>query len=428
MFALRQYARGSLWIAPLAGGVIGAVAGALNGQVEDAISLPHVWQYSSSTASTVLATIVGALVGLTGFVVTVSVLVVQMATGTFSARYMRLWYRDRVLKALLAVLVGTTVFSLTLLRRVESDSVPNFGVTLAGTLVVFGLLLFLIFLDRFIHRLRPVAVTEVVARLGRRALLATTHGDAAHGSSEAFAWAPNEQPALIVSSSSAGAIQAIDTGGLVRWASERDCVLHFPHGVGDFVESGQTLIEVFGDVVDPQREAKRLQSMVALGIERTIEQDPAFALRIMVDIAIRALSPAVNDPTTAVQVLGHLGETLRVIGTTDLIKHSQPQDERGEVRLLLPARRWDDYLALGLTEIRQYGANALQVVRRLRALLEDLLDTVRPEYRQAIEEELARLDATVAEQFGDSVDLDRACFADRQGIGGPSPFETRAVR
>jgi uncharacterized membrane protein len=428
VFAFRQYARGSLWIAPLVGGLIGAVAGALDSPIERSVSLPHVWQYSSSTASTVLATIVGALVGLTGFVVTVSVLVVQMATGTFSARYMRLWYRDRVLKALLAVLVGTTVFSLTLLRRVESDFVPNLGVTLAGTLVVIGLLLFLIFLDRFIHRLRPVAVTEVVARLGRRALLETTRADGAPSGGEAFAWAPNEEPALIVSSPSPGAIQAIDTRGLVRWARERDCLLHFPHGVGDFVESGQKLVEVFGDLGDSGREAVRLQHMVALGIERTIEQDPAFAVRIMVDIAIKALSPAVNDPTTAVQVLDHLGETLRVIGTTDLIRQSQPQDESGEVRLLLPARRWDDYLALGVTEIREYGANSVQVVRRLRALLEDLLVTVRPEYRRAVEDELARLDATVAEQFADSVDLDRACFADHQGLGGPTPFKTRAVR
>lgn len=428
-FSLRQYARGSLWIGPLLGCLIGALAAAFDHQLEQALDLPSAWQYSPSTATTVLATIVGAIVALTGFVITVSVLVVQMATGTFSARYMRLWYRDRVLKSLLAVLVATLAFALTLLRRVENDFVPNIGVTVSGWLVVLSLLLFLIFLDRFIHRLRPVAVAAIVARLGTQALRATTtETENQARRAEPLSWAPDEQPTLVVPSSEAGAIQAIDTRGLVRWASANDCLLHFPHGVGDFVESGETLVEVFGTLGDPTRAAATLRGKVALGIERTIEQDPAFAIRVMVDIAIRALSPAVNDPTTAVQVLDHLGETLRVVGTTDLIRYSQPQDDGGVVRLLLPARRWDDYLSLAVTEIREYGATAVQVVRRLRAMLEGALETVRPEFRRAVEEELARLDATVTARFGDSVDIDRASVPDRQGIGGATPFETRALR
>ena len=428
-FSLRQYVRGSLWIGPLLGCLIGSLAASFDHQLEQALALPSAWQYSPSTASTVLATIVGAVVALTGFVITVSVLVVQMATGTFSARYMHLWYRDRVLKSLLALLVATLSFALTLLPRVESNFVPNIGVTVSGVLVVLALLLFLIFLHRFIHRLRPVAVTEIVARLAKEALRATTTGTGQHsGRAGSLSWAPDARPDLIVRSTEAGAIQAIDTRGLVQWATANDVLLHFPNGVGDFVESGETLVEVFGTFGNPAHAAPALRKKVALGIERTIEQDPAFAIRVMVDIAIRALSPAVNDPTTAVQVLDHLGETLRVVGTTDLIAYSQPRDERGTVRLLLPARRWDDYLALGVTEIREYGATAVQVVRRLRAMLTGLHETVWPEYRPAVEDELARLEATVAARFGDSVDLDRASEADRQGIGGATPFETRAVR
>jgi uncharacterized membrane protein len=109
------------------------------------------------------------MAALTGFVITVTVLVVQMATGTFSARYLRLWYRDRMLKATLAVLAGTLTFSFGLLRRIESDFVPNIGVSAAGLLVVSGLILFLIFFDRFIHRLRPVAVAALVTGAGRKA-------------------------------------------------------------------------------------------------------------------------------------------------------------------------------------------------------------------------------------------------------------------
>src|ERR1700704_198420 len=116
-FRIRQYLKGSLWFTPLLAVVAGSGCAALDAAVEKSIDLPAYWQYSPSTASTVLATIVGAMVGLTGFVVTVSVLVVQTATSTFSPRYMRLWYRDRLLKTLLAVLVGTLTFSFALLRR-----------------------------------------------------------------------------------------------------------------------------------------------------------------------------------------------------------------------------------------------------------------------------------------------------------------------
>jgi uncharacterized membrane protein len=82
-------------------------------------------------------------------------------------------------------------------------------------------------------------------------------------------------------------------------------------------------------------------------------------------------------------------------------------------------RSWDEYLALGVTEIREYGSTSIQVMRRLRAMLEELRRDVPPEHRVAVTEELARLDATVAQSFGDSVDLDRARLADAEGMGGP---------
>ena len=119
-FRRRQYLRSTLWVWPVI------------------VTPPAFWQYSPSIATTMLSTIVGASAALTGFVVTVAVLVVQMAIGTFSARYMRLIYRDPVLKAVLALLIGTTTFSLSLLRRVKSDFVPDIGVTIDGILIVVG--------------------------------------------------------------------------------------------------------------------------------------------------------------------------------------------------------------------------------------------------------------------------------------------------
>ena len=162
-FRIRQDLRGNLWVLPLLGGVLGCILGGLDVLVDRSIDLPSGLTYTPSTASAVLSAVVGAMAALTGFVVTVTVLVVQMATGTFSARYMRLWYRDPMLKSLLALLVGTLAFSFALLRRVDDNFVPNLGVSITGLLVLTSLLLFMVFLDRYLHRLRPVAVATLVA-------------------------------------------------------------------------------------------------------------------------------------------------------------------------------------------------------------------------------------------------------------------------
>lgn len=417
-FRLRQQLKGSLWVVPLLAGILGALLGDAGQRLDDVIDVPSYWQYSASTATSVLSVIVSSMVALTGFALTVSVLGVQMATGTFSARYMRILYRDPMFKALLATLIGTTTFSFALLRRTEGEHVPDIAITVAGGLVLIALVLFVLFLDRFLHRLRPVAVAAFVARAGRTAFEQQVAAAAATERPDVLpsGFSPAEELVRVVRTEAAGAIQAIDGRGLVRYARETGCRLVLRHGVGDFVPEGAALVEVYG--ADPGAGVdKRVRGMIALGIERTVEQDPAFAMRIMVDIATKALSPAVNDPTTAVQVLDHLGDTLRLVGSTPLpVPDAERVAEHAEV--LVPVRTWAEFLSLGVTEIREYGQSSIQVMRRLRAVLEELRESVLPERRAAVDGELARLDATVTRSFGGTVDLDLAGAADRQGIGG----------
>ncbi len=417
-FRLRESLLEGLWLIPALGAVLGASLGIVVSLADEHIGDSSLWQYSPSTASTVLSAIVGATAALTGFVVTVTVLVVQMATGTFSARIMRLWFRDRLLKTTLAVLVGTLTFSFSVLRRIEDDSVPDLGVTLSGFFVSLSLLAFIVFFDRCIRRLRPVAVAADVARTARSTFAQTVR----LADRTDIRWeygTPPAEPTLVVRASRGGAIQAVDPDGLVEWARAHSAELVLPHPVGDFVNTGGVLVRVYGGRFD-DRAARKLEGMIALGDERTFDQDPAFALRMMVDIANRALSAAVNDPTTAVQVLDHIGEVLGVIGSTDLEKRTKPANADTPAAVVMATRRWEDFVTLGLTEIRQYGATSVQIMRRLRALLEELLETVRPENRAAVEEELRRLDATVADVWRDSVDHDRASRADGQGIGEPA--------
>jgi uncharacterized membrane protein len=415
-FRVQQQLKGSLYALPLVGALLGPLLGLVTLQLDRTVRLPEAWQYSAATATGVLSVVVGAMVGLLGFVVTIGVLVVQLATGTLSPRFMRLWYRDLLQKVVLATFAGTLTFSFSLLRHVEDDAVPNLGVTVAGVLVSASILLLLLYLDRFTHSLRPVAVAAAVATAGRRVVEGLPAPEAAAGATPPEG-APAGTPA-VVRTKRAGAIQAIDGRGLLALAHRHDCVLVLLHSVGDFVPTGASLVQVFGPA--PPAFQRRLRRMFALGRERTIEQDPAFALRILVDIAIRALSPAVNDPTTAVQVLDYVEDLLLAIGRHGPHGQGRLRDGDGRLRVVVPVRHWEQYLDLGVTEIRQYGAGSVQVARRLRALLEELRSEVPAPCRAAVEAELCRLDASVTAGFPAADDRSLAGASDRQGIGGPT--------
>jgi uncharacterized membrane protein len=423
-FRARQFVRQSLWVVPLIGGLIGALLADVDVLIEGGLTLPSEWTYSEGTANSVLSAAAAAMVGLIGFVVTIGVLVVQMATGTLSPRFMRLWYRDRLQKFVLAAFTATFTFAFALLRHVESDSVPNLGISLTGLAVGLDLVLLLVYFDHFVHALRPVAVAAAMADAG---LAIEAERDGLSTAAET----PDdprltEVPDARMPARRSGAIQAVDVVGLVRFATARDLVCVLPHTIGDFLSRGSVLIEVHG--APTEDDLRQLGGMVTLGDERTIDQDPAFALRILVDIGIRALSPAVNDPTTATQVISHIGVLLLGIGSSTRAFRGTALDPDGRVRLAVRTRGWPEYLDLGVTEIRQYGAGSPQICRRLRAMLEDLREGVLPERQAAVQDQLEVLDRATDAAFDDPAARALARMSDRQGLGTTRPGAVRDPR
>ena len=183
--------------------------------------------------------------------------------------------------------------------------------------------------------------------------------------------------------------------------------------VGDFVAQGDPLFRLYGGDVDD----RELQQAIAIGPERTMEQDPAFAFRIIVDIAAKALSPAINDPTTAVLALDQLHHLLRTVGQRNLAS-GQVRDENGRLRVAYRTPDWDDLVGLAVTEIRHYGKDSIQIARRLRAMLESLIPVVSPERAVRLREELDLLHRTVERNFLDGEDRTRAARPDSMGMGG----------
>lgn len=206
--------------------------------------------------------------------------------------------------------------------------------------------------------------------------------------------------------------------GIVAWADSRDLVCVLPNAMGDFVTVGDILMDVHGDATPS--DMRRLRGMIALGEERTIDQDPAFAMRILVDIAIRALSPAVNDPTTGTQMINYIGTLLRGLGTSAPAWRGTWLGPDGQVRLVARTRTWEDYLQLGISEVRQYGITSAQINRRLRAMLVDLEHSVPSERRHAVAHHRSVLDRMVTMAFTDPDERVFALGLDHQGIGGSS--------
>lgn len=148
-----------------------------------------------------------------------------------------------------------------------------------------------------------------------------------------------------------------------------------------------------------------------------MEQDPGFAFRIIVDIASKALSPAINDPTTAVLALDQIQHLLREVGLRRL-DTGLVHDSKGQLRLVYRTPDWEDFVGLAVTEIRQFGVNSTQVARRLRAMLEDLIPLLPPHRAKVLRQELDLLKSTIDLAFTLPQDRKRADLPDLQGLGG----------
>ena len=150
-----------------------------------------------------------------------------------------------------------------------------------------------------------------------------------------------------------------------------------------------------------------------------MEQDPMFSFRILVDIALKALSPAINDPTTAVLAIDQIHRLLRQVGQRRL--HDDTiHDAAGQRRVILRTPNWTDFVHISCCEIRACGANNLQIARRMRAMLENLIRSLPESRRTALRAQLDLLDRTLPEYFKLPEDLALARVPDSQGLGGAS--------
>jgi uncharacterized membrane protein len=410
---ISEYLRNSIWIVP---GLFALAAFLLGGQAPNVdFEAAYDVQYGPEAARAVLSALASGMIAFTGFVFSVLLLAVTFGSNQFSPRMLRRFLRDRTTKLALGTFIATFMYALFELRWVGSpenpEFVPNSAITISLLLLLASMFMFLRLIHRTTSRLR---VASVVRELGRdaRKVIGRTYPDPAPDSEAPDLGPPQPGPSQTVPyRGDPSIVQSIDRKGLVKLASASGALIELVPSVGDPVVEGVPLFRVHGGRFDE----KKLQASVAVGDERTIRHDPAFAFRLLADIAAKALSPGVNDPSTAIQTLDQVEALLLELSRRRLVP-GVARDAEGEERLRWPTRSWNDYLNLALDETRHYGEGSVQVSRRLRALLERLGENVPASRRAAVEAKLKLVGAGAQRAFEDEPDRASASANDPQGI------------
>jgi uncharacterized membrane protein len=422
-----EYVRNSLWIVPAIFGALAIAMGIVIPKIDEHTSTTIGISFGTEAGRAVLGSVAGGMITFTGFVFSILLLAVQFGSSQFSPRMLRRFLRDPTTKFSLGAFMATFIYALVVLRVVGTASdekfVPDNSISIALLFLLLSMLLFLRLVSRTTQGLRVASVLGELGGDARRTIDRVYPDPAAQGDEGPDEDRPAAQARTVPHSGASGVIQSIDKEGLIEHAATADAVVELVPRVGDLIAAGSPLFLVRG--ADAAISDEWLQGAVAIGDERTMRQDPAFAFRLLADISAKALSPGVNDPSTATQALDQIELLLRQIGVRRL-SPGIGRDAEGAIRLRYPVPSWEDYLTLAIDETRQFGEGSIQVTRRLRALLEDLRDSV-PEFRRAaIDVELELVDAGAARAFSDSADRLASSVRDRQGLGAaetgrPSP-------
>ncbi|MEV8087237.1 DUF2254 domain-containing protein [Streptomyces nigra] len=420
----REHLRDTFWFAPTVAMVgvffVWVAAEALDAAIVDALreegdyaSLEELLRFSED-AKTVVNAVGSAMMTFIGVVFSISLVAVQMASGQFTPRVVRLFVRSRITKATFAVFLATFVLSLLVLTSFDTTDDPRKVTTLPLVqsvltlcMVALSLLLFVLYVN---GTLRLMRISHVIARIAAESfrmvasMVPSVGGGDASGLGEPTAW--------VAYGGRAGVLRDVHIARLVRVARRHGVVLRLVPRIGDFVVPGTPLLAVHGGAAPP---AGALRRTASVGVERTFHQDLGFGLRQLSDIALRALSPAVNDPTTAVQALDRIVQFLAALSRRPL-DEAVHRDRGGAVRLVLPVPGWNELVDLGFTEVRGCGADSPQVSRRLLAGLDDLLLLAPPDRREPLLRHRELLRQAVEETAPNATDRAFALRPDRQGI------------
>lgn len=422
-YVILSYARSSLWLVPffavLAYMAVNRITFFIgrwllqNGWIDETTAFLGL---SMSGARVMLETIVTLNLSFVVFTFGSLLVAIQVAGGQYTPRIIATTLlRNNAIRCTVGYFVFTLLFTMRVLSRMGDETVHQFNTFIAATFGLVSIVVFLYLIDYAARLLRPVSLVYRLGESGIEVIKSVypEFTDPSHTENSSGSLPFTER--VVTNAGPSGIVLAIDLGGLVERARRTDGVIEFVPQVGDFVAADEPLFRLYGGTggIDD----RELQASVALGSERTLEQDPTFAFRILVDIAIKALSPAINDPTTAVLAIDQVHRLLRLVGMRRL-QSEVLSDGKGSPRLIFRTPNWEDFVHLACTEIRHFGAGSIQVMRRMRSMLENLIQTLPRHRHPELSKQLELLDGEIDGHYDLADDRALARIADPQGLGG----------
>ena len=420
LFRFWDYLRTRLWFVPslcvLAGALLsfGTIAIDRRGG-----SLIPKWFSPDPDASlSILMSVATSMVTLTGLVLTITMVVVQLAMGQFSPRVLRAILHDRPSQIAIGVFVATFAHSVLVMREVRAPTaghagyVPGLALVVAFVLVLVSIIVLVAYVNHIGQSLRVASIIQSVGDETRDLLDKVYPASPAtepHGEDGL----PEGEPKKQIVAPRHGVLYRVGADELVEAASEAGAVLELVPRVGDFVPEGAPLVRVYGD---GEVDDRRVIRAVALGKERTMHEDVAYGFRLLVDVAQRSLTPAMGDPTTATQAIDRLHDCLRRLARREF-PSGRRYDDGGALRLVVPVLSWRGYVDLALEELRQDANASIQVLRRVRAMLEDLVVVAPFERRPPLERQLELFERRIEDALDEQEDRESARHPDMQGLG-----------
>jgi uncharacterized membrane protein len=344
------------------------------------------------------------------------IVAIQVASGQLTPRIIATTLlRDKAIRRSVGLFVYVLLLAISVRTRI--DTIPRFLVSLTGILALISVIVFMFLIDHAARLLRPVNIVWRIAQQGLK-VVDEVYPDPIRATTMPTQVLDIPAPAerTVFHAGGSAIVIAVNVNALIAEARKADVVIEVVPCVGDFVSDHDPLFRLRGKGA-MKIDERGLRGQVAFGRERTIEQDSTFAFRVIVDIAIKALSPAINDPTTAVIALDQLQRLLRAVGDRDL-HNERILDRDGQLRVLFRTPNWTDFVQLTFSEIRHYGANNLQVARRMRAMIENVLPILPDARVPAIRHEQELLDRTLDNVYVFREDMALARIPDSQGLGG----------
>ncbi len=417
LFYLRDYLKSSLWLVPFIAIPIELAATRILHRLDGWLGWTLL-DLGVSGAQGMLNAIITATLSFVVFTFGSLLVALQIASGQMTPRIIAtILVRDNVVRYTTGLFIFTLLFAISALNRIQTTAFQLVEF-IAARLGVLCFAAFLFLIDYASRLLRPISIIRRVGEAG----LAVIRSVYPHPSSDAGETTrPVENlglPGRIVQHlGKSEIILAVNLKDLMALAEKSHGIVELVPQVGDFVATGEPLFRLYDG--SASLDASELRSTLAFGPERTLEQDPTFAFRIVIDIALKALSPAINDPTTAVIAIDQLARLLRSAGSRNL-HTDELSTATGELRVICRTPNWEDFVHLALTEIRFCGAQNMQIVRRLRAMIENLIETLSKHRHPALQEQLSLLDREIDRWFVFAEDRALALVADTQGLGGAS--------